>query len=85
MSSTSNYLKDAILANSQGYNGQSVDKYISNIKVSEMTNNSDSSKTMTELFKELYNIPQANDYLETNIYSKDDEFNKPVNKVKLAK
>ncbi|WP_028124074.1 hypothetical protein [Mesoplasma melaleucae] len=77
MSSTSNYFKGAILANSQGYNGQSVDKYISNLKVSEMINNTNSSKTMGELFKELYNIPKANDYLETIIYSKD-KFNKPV-------
>lgn len=84
MASTSNYFKGAILANSEGHNGQSVDKYIAKLKVSDMTSNSKDSTTMSKLFETFFDTTQANKYLETEVYTRT-EFDMPVQENEFAK
>ncbi|ATQ35857.1 hypothetical protein CS528_00800 [Mesoplasma entomophilum] len=83
MSSTSNYFKGAILANSKGYNGQDVDKYISNLSVRDITQNSKDTTSFSKLFSSLLDTSQTNEYMNKNVYTKDD-FNNPKPENPLA-
>ncbi|WP_100679846.1 lipoprotein [Mesoplasma tabanidae] len=84
MASTSNYFKGAILANSEGYNGPSVDKYISKLKVKDMTNKVNDSSQMSKLFDTFFNTTQANTYMNNDVYSKA-EFDNPVQENEMSK
>ncbi|ASZ09461.1 hypothetical protein CK556_00865 [Mesoplasma chauliocola] len=76
MSSTSNYFKGAILANSNGYNGQDADRYISTLKVSDLTPSSNDNTTMNNLFSTFLNTSQTNDYMQNDVYKRV-EFDNP--------
>ncbi|AGY41230.1 hypothetical protein mflW37_1630 [Mesoplasma florum W37] len=76
ISSTSNYFKGAILANSEDYNGQSVDKYISKLKVGDLTSNSKDTTSMAKIFDTFLDTKQSSEYMKNEVYSKE-EFDRP--------